>query len=704
MMKANPFQGRITMLKDWLKDDYNRNTLLTYILLPLFLNYILECFERKSAFGGFSHLFANPLAFLCNTLIILTTLSISFFFRRRIFALAFISCLWLSVGMANFILLSNRVTPFTVYDLKLISAAFEVLHKYLNVFELVLLGLLFVGALIGLIIIFLKMPRLPHKINYLKASVRLIFIALLTFGSLFLGVRLGCLEKRFSELSGFYLRNGFAYCLTNSLLNTGVNAPSDYTPEGIGKFIDSPSVPIVTSDSIDVEKEKPFTAPNVIFLQLETFFDVSRLKDTTFSEDPLPFFHSLKELYPSGLLSVPVIGAGTVNTEFEMLTGMNMDDFGVGEYPYKSILKKTVCESVAYNLKPHGYATYAIHNHTGRFYGRNEVYANLGIDTYTSVEYMYPIETTPMGWCKDSILVQEIAKCLNDTTQQDFICTISVQGHGSYPSDIEYNPVITVDQCYDEDKKASFQYYVNQLHEMDTFLKDLTTYLKNRGEETVLVLYGDHLPSLNITDENINGASMYQTDYVVWSNFDLQLPKQDLEAYELNSKVLAALGVTDGVINAYHQKHSDDEDYLEGLQALEYDLLYGKHLAYGEDETIPYSPSEIRMGIDPIEITAIYSDPYNTDFTIIKGNNFTKYSKVYVNEEQFSTVLVDNHTLRIKYSVSSNEDSFSVHQAALSQTDEVRYVDAMAVFDQAFEKASFTVRQMIVYFNHPILY
>lgn len=685
------------------KDKRTWQTLLLYCLLPFILNFILECFERKSFFGGFSHLIANPVAFLSNMLIILLTLSVSFLFRRRIFVLSLLSCIWIIFGIANYILLSNRVTPFTGYDLKMISAALGVLQKYLNNFQLVLVGLLFVGTIIGLIFICRKAPKLPEKVNYIKAAVQIIFIFLLTAGGIRLGIYTNNLEERFGELSQSYLKNGFVYCFTNSLIDTGVDKPSDYSPEKIEKFVYNKvgKIEPSTTDAIDVQ-QKEFTAPNVITLQLESFFDVSRLKDTTFSEDPIPYFHSLMDSYPSGLLEVPVIGAGTVNTEFEILTGMNMNDFGAGEYPYKSILKKKVCESIAFNLKPHGYATHAVHNHTGRFYSRNEVYANLGIDTFTSLEYMHPIERTPMNWCKDSVLVQEIEKCLDSTTEQDFICTISVQGHGSYPTNAEYDEVITVGDVYNEEKRESFQYYVNQIHEMDTFLYDLIHALSVRNEDTVLIIYGDHLPSLNITDAELNGASMYQTDYVVWSNFDLHLPDQDLEAFELNSKVLAALGITDGVINAYHQNSSGAPDYLEGLAALEYDLLYGNLLAY--EGTLPYTASNIQMGIDPIDISAIYQDPFNPKYTVIKGTNFTTYSKVYVNGEKLSTTFVDPQTLRVKYNGLSSKDSFSIHQAKLSQTPDVLYVDTKAIFKQIFDEASFATRQFITSLNLPITY
>ena len=55
--------------------------------------------------------------------------------------------------------------------------------------------------------------------------------------------------------------------------------------------------------------------------------------------------------YSSGYYKVPAVGAGTANTEFESITGMSLHYFGPGEYPYKSILKETTCESAPYVLK-----------------------------------------------------------------------------------------------------------------------------------------------------------------------------------------------------------------------------------------------------------------------------------------------------------------------------------------------------------------
>ena len=204
--------------------------------------------------------------------------------------------------------------------------------------------------------------------------------------------------------------------------------------------------------------------------------------------------------YTSGYFKVPSVGAGTANTEFEAITGMSLHYFGPGEYPYKTILKEKTCESIPYVLKGLGYSTHAIHNNEANFYSRKSVFANLGFETFTSEEYMPDIsDTTETGWVKDHILTDEIMKCLKSTDSADYIYTISVQGHGDYPAEpILEDPQITVTGAENQEKNNnSWEYYVNQLKEMDDFIQELVETLEDYDEPVVLVMYGDHLPTMD---------------------------------------------------------------------------------------------------------------------------------------------------------------------------------------------------------------
>ena len=56
--------------------------------------------------------------------------------------------------------------------------------------------------------------------------------------------------------------------------------------------------------------------PNIIVVQLESYFDVANAEFFTTSEDACPNLHNLYQNYSNGYFKVPSVGAGTANTEF----------------------------------------------------------------------------------------------------------------------------------------------------------------------------------------------------------------------------------------------------------------------------------------------------------------------------------------------------------------------------------------------------
>mgnify|MGYP006990112263 CR=1 FL=1 len=45
------------------------------------------------------------------------------------------------------------------------------------------------------------------------------------------------------------------------------------------------------------------------------------------------------------------------------------------------------------------------------------------------------LQTTENGWSKDDILQTHIKDALDSTEQEDLVFTVSVQGHGNYPTE-----------------------------------------------------------------------------------------------------------------------------------------------------------------------------------------------------------------------------------------------------------------------------
>ena len=679
---------------------YFRLFIIECLPLAVLLHLCIEAFSRESVILPFFYLIQSPLVFLYNTLLICVTLSLSFFFKRRKFARFLIAALWLTVGVTDFVLLQFRTTPFTAVDLLLLDSAFSIMGHYLTVFQIILVVVAFL-LVIGIgVLLFLRTKKASEGTSRLYASLvfgLLLFVSIL---STKVFTAWGIVESNFGNLAQGFHKNGLPYCFFTSIFDTGISKPASYSEEEIDRIVStitgSPSssdkvtpvpapehTPSVTPDTPEnVPSDTPDTPtpspeptvspedsstvptehPNFIFLQLESFFDPTHISGAEFSSDPVPTFRRLKEQFSTGYLSVPSIGAGTANTEFELLTGINLDFFGPGEYPYKTVLKDTVCESIAYNLSGLGLTAHAIHNNDGTFYNRHEVFSRLGFHTFTPIEYMGTYETTPLGWAKDSILTKQIEEALSSTGGQDFIYTISVQGHGSYPeTELLEDPEISVDALPEElkDSYYEFLYFVNQLYEMDCFLSELTGFLEDYPEEVVLVLYGDHLPTLPFTDEILDNGSVFETEYVIWSN----RPKEervvkDVEAFALSSHVLDLYDIHEGLFTRFHQTRADSPTYLADMELLAYDILYGDLASF--DGELPYEETELQFGLTPILLRSAHIQNKIEDnyYLYVNGNGFTPYSIVYINDEPCTTTYINPQLLSV--SDFEPEDSLTI--------------------------------------------
>ena len=586
-----------------------------YILLPIVLEFLIEALSRKSLIAAVKDAINSPLLFAFNTLIIMLTLSIAMFFKREVFALTTISVVWVIFGIVNFVILHFRVTPFSAVDFTLIKSAISVSSHYLNLFTIAMIIVAIFVVLIGLICLFRKAP-----VNEQHGYRKIIFSILccLTLGVAIIVLHrssnsVQALSTHYTNISEAYENYGFAYCFANSILDTGIKKPEDYSKQSVKKITKA------LKDEKNTDKR-----PNIIFIQLESFFDVGYEKNLQFSEDPLPVFHSLQKKYSSGLVTVPTVGAGTVNTEFEILTGMRQHDFGVSEYPYKTVLKSKTSESICTDLKKLGYSTHAVHNNEATFYGRNTVFSNIGFDTFCSMEYMNGLTDSPNGWSNDDVLSREIMKTLDSTSGPDFTMAITVQSHGKYDGIALDDPTIKVTGA-PERKEQAYEYYVNEIHEVDRMIDTLIKELSNRKEETVLVLYGDHLPSLDIQKDDLSNANLYQTQYVVWDNMNLKKKTKNLHAYQLYAEVLDRIQIHEGMITKYHQqtKHRS-KLYLTGLTTLSYDLLYGDNYAY--DGENPFKQTELQMGTEPVKLTSVQKT--KSGYRVV-GSGFTPYCKVY---------------------------------------------------------------------------
>lgn len=616
-----------------------RSYMINNYLISVLLILVIEVLARHSLTDGIRFVWDHPFLTLLSAAILTAFYALALLVPKRNFVWLCITVVIVGLAVTNSILLCFRITPLAATDIALLTSVFEIMGIYLTVWQIILLVLLVLVVIAGLIYLGIRMKKQVYHplLAVCNAVISILAVVLM----IHIGDARGWLQTEFANLPDAYADNGFVYCFTRSLFDRGISKPDTYDEDTVDNILE------------DMKKQKTNEVeekPNIIFIQLESFMDLKRMQGVTYSEEPTPVYSSLRKTCPGGFLKVPSVGAGTANTEFEILTGMTLDYFGAGEYPYKTVLQDETCESMAYNLRELGYRTGVLHNNTGSFYSRNKVFANLGFDYFVSSEYMENLSYNPIGWAKDKVLTGQIQHILKATSEPDLIYTITVQDHGKYPTELLENPHIKVSGFApeDEERQNAFTYYVNQCHETDAFLGSLIATLNAFEEPVVLVLYGDHLPNLDITEEELASGNLFQTEYVIWSNkkmledYELSKKNENLYAYQLSAHVLKLFGMNNGLLTKFHQMYHNYDNYKSNLKILQYDMLYGKKEVY--DGLSPYEPTDLQMGFDPIRITDVSSVGGSV---YVMGKNFTESSFVFIDGKKQDTVFLNENTLMV---------------------------------------------------------
>lgn len=643
------------------------------VLYALAVDLYIEWFGRllPNPLAVFGWIFHNPLIFLYNALIIFATMTIALLFKRRRFAWMMISLIWIIIGSVNGIILLQRVTPFTLYDLANFADGLTIINTYYAKWQI---SLILAGAgliVFAVILIFIRSKKWEN-IKYTKSLLAIVLSCGAALGATYGAIELHLVDTYFGNLNYAYRDNGVPYCFIATSVSAGVDKPKNYSESMIKDILEEKTQR--GTDTILEDKEDSTSHPNIIVLQMESFTTAESYSHLTVDNDPTPVFNKLKEEYTSGWFEVPACGAGTSNTEFEVLTGISAHFFGPGEYPYKGKLREHTLENMAYIAKKHGYATSALHDHRALFYNRNEVYANMGFDSFTSVEYMNNVSFTPTNWCKDKTMIPDIMDIMTSTPERDMMHIVSVEGHGKYPTEQVFkNPYTTV-SCEDEETRWKYEYYLNECHEMDTFIGDLIDQINAAGEPTVMVIYGDHIPALDVTEDIYNGPDLYSTEYVIWDNIGLREEDKNLTSYEVGAYLLEDAGLAhEGIMFDYQQSNDkNSKNYMSDMEALTYDILYGKYYAYGGSD--PYEATNMRMGYREIKVKDIIKvgDKY-----YIRGKNFTERSIISLDGKHLSTVYLSPTLLALNESIDEEDiEKLVVAQVDKSEETELTTVGA----------------------------
>ena len=614
------------------------------LVLALVVTVTIEMFNRRDVGKFFIFVFNYPLVFLLDYLLVFNTLLISQLVRRRYAMIALISLLWITLSVVNYVVICFRTQPFTLADVMLVGEMFSLITVYFTWIQIIGIGVGIAALIAVLAFLFIKAPR-RERVNFTASLVILAVTTGMSVGCIAIGRNSGFITERFTSIKDAYQKYGFAYTFIDTFADIGISRPEEYNPDVVHNIAEKTG--IEDDDSSGVINE--VVMPNIVFVQLESFFDADTLADDIIvSGNATPNYHRMLRNWPSGTLYVPVVGGGTANTEFEVMTGMNVDDFGAGEYPYYTVARDIAIESVATVLTGLGYDATAVHNYMATFYGRNEVYANLGFQVFEPMEFMDDLEYGEVGWAEDDIIIDGTIHAMETTPGRDFVFSVTVGTHGKYPNDkllqcAANSKSIKVIEAGEYLNTFQLQNYLNLAKIMDDFIVDFIDAMEDFDEPVIVVFYGDHLPALDWNEDCIDSGNLFETQYFIWNNYGAKFTGGDIEAYRLSAYVFDQLGINDGAIFQFHQSYDVEDNgvgYKTELEILEYDILYGDHDVY--DGEYPFEPTEIQLGIDPICINAV-----NLRYgrLMVKGENFNEFSKIVLDGEVLPTVYVDSHTL-----------------------------------------------------------
>ncbi len=327
-----------------------------------------------------------------------------------------------------------------------------------------------------------------------------------------------------------YASNGFVLGFISNLDTTVMEKPKNYSKENMLQIAND----IKKQYSGNIGNQKKKEKPNIIFVMSESFWDPTKVTNLSFSEDPVPNLHHYIENFPGGQTISPTFGGNTANVEFEALTSYSMSLLKPGSIPYQQVItNKKEIPSIPTALKKEGYYTSAIHSFGRTFFKRDDVYKVLGFDKFNAEDTMENVDIDG-DYISDLAMSKEIIAELEEQKQPTFIHAVTMQNHFPFTEGRFGENLIEISGLENEESKGELETYTEGLRRSDEALQYLIEQLDNLDRPTLLVFFGDHLPSLGtnksfykengyITNEKTPSErlAMAQTPLLMYANFDM---------------------------------------------------------------------------------------------------------------------------------------------------------------------------------------
>ena len=292
--------------------------------------------------------------------------------------------------------------------------------------------------------------------------------------------------------------------------------------------------------------------PSVVCIMNESFADLSIFDGLRSGYRGPVRFNAIPDAIMRGVSYMSAFGAGTCNSEFEFLTGQSMAFLGAGVYPFMTYNLAPV-GNLARQFKKLGYRAVAMHPNHGTNWNRENVFSDMGFDEFLTIEDFAGAPEL----CRKVTDAATYDKCLEVLRGADgpvFIHDVTMQNHSGYDTGL-----IPADRrldlaCPDVDDEVRTwtDEYCALMEASDEAFAGFLQSLRGLDRPVVVVMYGDHQPFFTdrYNDAIFSGEDtathterIWQTEYVVWANYDVAGASQGSERVDASIGYVGALAL-----------------------------------------------------------------------------------------------------------------------------------------------------------------
>lgn len=485
------------------------------------------CFFMSEICTG-NYYYINLMNRFYNVAIYIILYKVIYLIFRRLPISVLISNLFVVIfGIVNMYVTQFRNRPIAPWDLTAIGTAADVISNYH-----VQIRYFMVIAIIIAILIYLLMRAVPRdktKINVYYATYPILIIVI----ALFLN-SVGQYYLWDMNLLSIFQTDGTALSFTglvNQYISDQPKKPEGYSVEELKEL--GKELAERAAANVDPNGTKP---TNIIMVMNESFADMN-VGGTNYADNIIPYYLSLENTI-RGNLYVDVRGGGTCNSEYESLTGNTTAFFAGGVYPFNMYMHRNVPSMISY-FNQSGFTTTGIHLGKSTNWNRASAWKKLQYQDKVFAETFDGLETIH-GYPSDA----QNFKVLEETYEKEkdkknFIFNITYQNHGGYDDKDDLKKTVNFSSIGGGYGHAENYFSLMKISDQD--YKNLIEYFSKVKEPTMIVMFGDHQPSLGAECDNLlfphagtpeNDMTQYITPFSIWANYDI--PDETIDKLSIN--------------------------------------------------------------------------------------------------------------------------------------------------------------------------